>query len=80
MGERFPLRVGITIHSAAPNRLTLPSLPNLRPVANGGSFFEKRRPDSEAGLDSFTAIDRHMKPANRTRTSGLPRVSAGVAG
>jgi hypothetical protein len=42
-GESFPLRVGITTHNAAANRLTLPFLPRLGPVANGGFFFEKRR-------------------------------------
>jgi hypothetical protein len=43
MGESFPLRVGITTHSPDPNRLTFPALPNLRPVANGGSFLRSRQ-------------------------------------
>src|SRR5438477_585546 len=44
-----PLRVGIVTHNAAANRLTLPFLPRLRPVANGG-FFLKRRPPPRVGL------------------------------
>jgi hypothetical protein len=58
------------------NRLTLPFLPRLRPAANDGSFFEKRRsaaapPDSP---HAAAAITRTLEPADQTRTSGLPRV------
>ena len=53
-----PLRVGIVTHNAAANRLTLPFLPRLRPVANGGFFFEKRRPPPRAGPARALAPDR----------------------
>ena len=42
----------------AANRLTLPFLPRLRPVANGGFFFEKRRPPPRAGPARALAPDR----------------------
>jgi hypothetical protein len=53
MGESFPLRVGITTHSPYRESTYLAASPELRPVANGGSFFECAVLAQKAGADSF---------------------------
>jgi hypothetical protein len=55
-------------------------LPRLGPVANGGLFFEKRRPPPRAGLaHALAPIDRHMTAPKAGLTSGLPGVVQGLS-